>query len=264
MGVALGGHAVRGPARVADADGSLQPDREPGELGDPAGAANALEAAVDHGDPRRVVAAVLQAPQPFDQDRDDVTPRYRGDDSTHAGFPCRNERTPAVITAAGAAAARSAMPAPRNMTAPGTSQGRLPSVAIHSTSVSAEYASKSNSVSHGCAMVYALLPRTTICSAMAAAGARYQGCSIRILVLSEHHHHGLQDDLQVEQQRPAAQVGEVVVDARLHLVDRVGLAAQAVHLGEAGNAGLHLVADHVAADQLAVHLVVRDRVRARA
>ena len=54
--------------------------------------------------------------------------------------------------------------------------------------------------------------------------------------LSEHDHHGLQDDLQVEQQRPVAQVGEVVLDARLHLVDGVGLAAQAVHLGEAGDA----------------------------
>ena len=50
----------------------------------------------------------------------------------------------------------------------------------------------------------------------------------------------------------------------LHLLDRLGLAAQAVDLRQAGDAGAHLVADHVAVDQLAVHLVVRDGVRARA
>src|SRR6185436_3311034 len=197
MGVALGGHAVGGPARVADADLSLQAERKFGQLGNATRAANTLEPAIDDGHPRGVVAAVLQPSQAFDQDRDDVAPRYRGDDSAHAGFPCRNESAPAVTTAAGTAAARSAMQAPRNITAPGTSHGRLPSVAIHSTSVSAEYARKLQSVSHGCAMVYAVLPRTTISSAIAVAGTRYQGCSIRILVLSEHHHHGLQDDLQV-------------------------------------------------------------------
>jgi hypothetical protein len=41
-----------------------------------------------------------------------------------------------------------------------------------------------------------------------------------------------------------------------HLFDRFGLVAQPVDLGEAGDAGAHLVVDHVAADQLAVLLVV--------
>src|SRR6185436_10030427 len=264
VGVALGGRAVRGPAGVADADGALQADREARQLGDAAGTPDSFQTAIDDGDAGRVVAAVLQPPQPFDQDRDDVTPRYRGDDSAHAGFPCRNVSTPAVIIAAGAAQAKSTIQAPRNITAPGTSHGRLPSVAIHSTSVSAAYARKLHTACHGWPAMYGEAPSATICSAMAAAAARNHGFSIRILVLSEHHHHRLQDDLQVEQQRPAAQVGEVVVDARLHLLDRDGLAAQAVDLGEAGNSGLHLVADHVAADQLAVELVVRDRVRARA
>ena len=70
--------------------------------------------------------------------------------------------------------------------------------------------------------------------------------------------------MQVEPQRPVAQVIEVVVDARLHLVERAGLAAVAVDLRPAGDAGLDLVADHVALDQVAVDFVVRHGMRARA
>ena len=55
-----------------------------------------------------------------------------------------------------------------------------------------------------------------------------------------------------------------MVDARLHLVEGAGFAAVAVDLGPAGDAGLDLVADHVALDQVAVHLVVRHGVGARA
>ena len=44
---------------------------------------------------------------------------------------------------------------------------------------------------------------------------------------------------------------------------RVGLAATTVHLREPGDAGPHLVPQHVALDELAVFLVVRDRMRAR-
>src|SRR5215211_322173 len=54
------------------------------------------------------------------------------------------------------------------------------------------------------------------------------------------------DDLQVELERPVAQVFEVVRDAHHHLVDRLGLAAHSVHLRPAGDAGAHLVPDHVA------------------
>src|SRR6185295_3199975 len=84
------------------------------------------------------------------------------------------------------------------------------------------------------------------------------------ILFPQHHGHGLEDDLQVERERPAAQVGEVALDAPLHLLDRVGLAAKAAHLREAGDAGPHLVADHVAADQLAIELVMGDGVRPRA
>src|SRR5205807_10642438 len=71
-------------------------------------------------------------------------------------------------------------------------------------------------------------------------------------------------DVQVQTQRPVAQVIQVVVDARLHLLDGFGLAPQAVDLRPSGDAGLDLVALHVALDELAVHLVARDRVGARA
>src|SRR6202012_545693 len=41
-----------------------------------------------HGDTARVVAAILQTPQSFDQNRDDVTLRYRADNATHKfAFP---------------------------------------------------------------------------------------------------------------------------------------------------------------------------------
>ena len=69
--------------------------------------------------------------------------------------------------------------------------------------------------------------------------------------------------MQVQAQGPVAQVVEVVVDARLHLVQGAGLAAVAVDLCPAGDAGLDLVSDHVALDQVAVDLVVRHRMGAR-
>src|ERR1700741_5162354 len=75
---------------------------------------------------------------------------------------------------------------------------------------------------------------------------------------------GLRDDAEVQAQRPVAQIVEVVVDARLHSLDRLRLAAQAVDLRPAGEPRAHLVALHVALDELAVELVVRDRVRPRA
>src|SRR5262249_39006962 len=74
----------------------------------------------------------------------------------------------------------------------------------------------------------------------------------------------LDQDLGVERERPTAQVLEVAFDARAHLRDRVGLAAQAANLREARDPGFHFVAHHVAADDLSVDLVVRHGVRARA
>ena len=59
------------------------------------------------------------------------------------------------------------------------------------------------------------------------------------------------------------QVVEVIPDPRLHLRQVLGLAAAAADLRQSGDARQDLVAHHVALDQLAVHLVVRHRVRAR-
>src|SRR5581483_8009949 len=64
VGVALRGHAVGRPARVADADVAVQvvvPDHL-FQLGDAAGGPQPLQGAVDDGDSGRVVAAVLEAP----------------------------------------------------------------------------------------------------------------------------------------------------------------------------------------------------------
>ena len=57
---------------------------------------------------------------------------------------------------------------------------------------------------------------------------------------------GQPHDLEVEPQRPVLDVVEVVLDA---LLDR-GVAAPAVDLRPAGEAGLHLVAQHVLRDPL--------------
>ena len=89
MRVALRGHAVSGPARVCDAevarsrrfgDGVLQHLH----LADRAHSAQ-LARASEHRDSGRVVAAILEAAQTFDQDGYDVTISNGADDSTH-GF----------------------------------------------------------------------------------------------------------------------------------------------------------------------------------
>ena len=88
--IALGRRAVRRPARVGNtgltADviaGGLG-----GKLGDAAGRADAFyRGAVDYGDARRVVAAVLETPQAVDQDRHDVPARGGADDAAHWARP---------------------------------------------------------------------------------------------------------------------------------------------------------------------------------
>ncbi len=71
VGVFIDGPAVRGPARVADADAARRGLflEQIGEGLDASGAFAALElAAVDGRDPGGVVAAVFQPPQPVEQD----------------------------------------------------------------------------------------------------------------------------------------------------------------------------------------------------
>jgi hypothetical protein len=104
MSVALGGRAVRRPARVGDAglSGDMAGGRLRGKLGNAPGRAHALErSAVHHGDARRVVAPVFEAPQAFHQHRDDVPARRAGDDAAHRLSPSSSaasspESTPGV------------------------------------------------------------------------------------------------------------------------------------------------------------------------
>lgn len=71
-------------------------------------------------------------------------------------------------------------------------------------------------------------------------------------------------DLDIQNHRPIADVFQIVVDAGFHFVDGFGFAAAAADLRQAGNAGLHFMAQHVALDLLAVVFVMGDGVRARA
>ena len=59
-------------------------------------------------------------------------------------------------------------------------------------------------------------------------------------------------------------VPDVALDAALHLVEGLGLAAEAGDLAPAGDAGLDVVADHVLVDELGVFLGVLEHVGARA
>src|SRR6202023_3803110 len=76
------------------------------------------------------------------------------------------------------------------------------------------------------------------CASGAASGARLVG------VEAQRVPQGEPEDLEVEGQGPVLDVVEVVLDA---LLDR-GVAAPAVHLRPAGDAGLDAVAEHVARD----------------
>ena len=90
VGVAPGGGAVRGPAGVGDAaraverlarEAFLQGVNPPGEL------QHLQPGAVLDRDAGRVVPAILQAPQPFQQDRRRVTRADIADDSAHLRIP---------------------------------------------------------------------------------------------------------------------------------------------------------------------------------
>ena len=87
MRVVFGDAAMRGPARVADAEGGVEAFGQRGgfHLGDAAGATHAAHRfAIDHRDAGRIVAAVFQPLQAIDQQRDHVTVGDGADDSTHA------------------------------------------------------------------------------------------------------------------------------------------------------------------------------------
>src|SRR5258706_9234720 len=90
VGILVGGPAVGGPARVAEADTAL--DRllaqERLQVLDAPGRAPNLQArGAGHRDPRGVVAAILEAPQALQHDVDRVLVPDIPDDSTHGPAP---------------------------------------------------------------------------------------------------------------------------------------------------------------------------------
>src|SRR5262249_18292687 len=85
--VFLGRATVRRPARVADADRpghGLVPQRRLERFDAAYRAAHVELAAVQHGNTRGVVSAVLEALEPVDDDADRALPTDVPDDSTHA------------------------------------------------------------------------------------------------------------------------------------------------------------------------------------
>src|SRR5262245_12409724 len=102
MGVHVARLAVRRPARVSDPDAAVQALREVAlELGDLASRLVQLEPAARHDrDPGRIVAAVLEAMQPGEQDGDGVLAPDVADDATHARTPFSAVDQPADLTLA--------------------------------------------------------------------------------------------------------------------------------------------------------------------
>src|SRR3546814_7170036 len=112
MRVELGDAAVGGPAGVADAQVGVEALGAGGRLhfGDAAGTAHATDVAplplVDHGDAGRVVAAVFEALETFDEDGNHIAIRDRADDAAHGwGTPSWDGR---LYTARGNGPCRSA------------------------------------------------------------------------------------------------------------------------------------------------------------
>jgi hypothetical protein len=88
VGIALGGHAVGGPAGVGDADLGAQVGGIGlgGKLGDAADGAQALQLAVlEHGEAGGVVAPVFELAQALEQHGNDVATGNGGNDATHGG-----------------------------------------------------------------------------------------------------------------------------------------------------------------------------------
>ena len=92
MGIGLGHPAMGGPAGMADAEHAAEAFRHRRllHLGHPAGAPHPAHAGrVRHGDSGRVIAAVLQALEAFDQDRNHIAICDRTDNAAHAVFQKR-------------------------------------------------------------------------------------------------------------------------------------------------------------------------------
>src|SRR5690606_30372451 len=99
MRVEFGDATVRGPAGVADAQVGMEAFGSGFHLGNAAGAAYATDVAaialavIDHGDAGRVVAAVFEALEAFDEDGNHIAIRDRADDAAHGwGAPSGGDR----------------------------------------------------------------------------------------------------------------------------------------------------------------------------
>jgi len=87
-------------------------------------------------------------------------------------------------------------------------------------------------------------------------------CRLSVDVLGQQRKRRLQQDLDVQPQRPGVDVAQVDVDALLHLFQGLGLAPAAIDLGQAGDAGFDPMAGHVGADFPRVVVVVCNRMGA--
>src|SRR5687768_8029858 len=81
------------------------------------------------------------------------------------------------------------------------------------------------------------------------------------LAIVQYPHDGLHHDPKIERRRPVPQVVEVIFDPAMHVFELAGFAAASIHLCESSDARWHLVADHIALDQAAILLIMRDRMR---
>src|SRR3546814_16171773 len=78
--------------------------------------------------------------------------------------------------------------------------------------------------------------------------------------MDEADKHRAQEDVEVERDGPVLDVVEVVLNPVLHLLDRVSIDAEAVHLSPPRAAGLHASARPVGRSDRGLLLVVRARV----
>jgi hypothetical protein len=87
VGIALARHAVRGPARVGDAGVGREALGGLGQFDDAADAAQALEVRIEYCQTGRVVTAIFEAGESFDQDEDDILAGDGRDDAAHVISP---------------------------------------------------------------------------------------------------------------------------------------------------------------------------------
>src|SRR6185312_4302103 len=86
--------------------------------------------------------------------------------------------------------------------------------------------------------------------------------SISVGSLDEYQRRA-QNDPKVEPDGPVVDVPDIALDALDHFLDGIGFTAKTAYLGQAGKAGLHAVALHVAVKSVAEIVIVGNRMRPR-